>query len=107
MTRETNFGPLTSNTSSPVYPTAFPNATLDGALRGTRLATMDPRTGGDIYLYYQTTDGSLRYISQSPARIWQGSMNLRITNAKLGTPLCTTYTSANGSVIVSSDGPRM
>ncbi|KAL8721790.1 MAG: hypothetical protein Q9225_001590 [Loekoesia sp. 1 TL-2023] len=106
VTRETTFGPSTSNTSSTVYPTAVPNATLSGALKGTRLATMDPRTGGDIYLYYQATDGGLHYISQSPARIWQGSMNLRITNAKLGTPLCTTYTSTNGSVVVSSDGPR-
>ena len=63
---------------------------------------MDPRTGGDIYLYYQYGDGSLRYISQSPERIWQGSTNLQVTNARFGTPLAAVSTSSNGSVFVSS-----
>ena len=47
-----------------------PTAVPTGVLNGSRLTTMDPRTGGDIYIYYQYGDGSLRYISQSPERIW-------------------------------------
>ena len=78
-----------------------PTPVPTGVLNGSRLATMDPLTGGDIYLYYQYGDGSLRYISQSPERIWQGSTNLQVTNAKLGTPLAAVSTSTNGSVFVS------
>jgi len=82
-------------------PTAVPTGNPAGVLNGTRLTTMDPRTGGDIYLYYQYGDGGLRYISQSPARIWQGSTDLQVTNAMLGTPLATASTSTNGSTFVS------
>ena len=86
----------TSNGAASV-PTPVPT----GVLNGSRLTTMDPRTGGDIHLYYQYGDGSLRYISQSPQRIWQGSTNLQVTNTKLGTPLAAVSTSTDGSVFVS------
>ncbi|KAI4282459.1 MAG: hypothetical protein L6R38_002925 [Xanthoria sp. 2 TBL-2021] len=75
------------------------NERLGGVLRGTRLTTLEPRTGGDINLFYQTNDGSLHYISQSQERIWQGSTNLNISDAKLRTPLCSTYSNfKDGSV---------
>ena len=60
---------------------------------------MDPRTGGDIYLFYQYGDGGLSYISQSPQRIWQGSINLEVTDALPGSPLASISTSTNGSVL--------
>ncbi|KAL8702185.1 MAG: hypothetical protein Q9201_004540 [Fulgogasparrea decipioides] len=69
----------------------------DSVLKGTRLVTMDPRTGGDIYLYYQEDDGGLHYISQSPQRIWQGSAKLNVPDARLGTPLGSISTVTNGS----------
>lgn len=62
---------------------------------------MDPRTGGDICLFYQWGDGGLRYISQSPQNIWQGSTDLHVTDAKLGTPLASASTGSNGSTYVS------
>ncbi|PGH36189.1 hypothetical protein GX50_01045 [[Emmonsia] crescens] len=69
----------------------------DGVLKGTRLASMDPRTGGDIFVYYQNGDGSLRYISMSPTRVWQGSRILPVDDAMMGTPLAATHTVSNGS----------
>ncbi|KAL8636413.1 MAG: hypothetical protein Q9228_006187 [Teloschistes exilis] len=48
---------------------------------------MDARTDGDIFLYYQWDNGGLRYISQSPGRVWQGSTDLDVPDAKLRTPL--------------------
>jgi len=84
-----------------VSPTAVPTGNPAGVLNGTRLTTMDPRTGGDIHLYYQYGDRSLRYISQSPKRIWQGSTDLQVTDAMLGSPLATVSTSTKGSVLVS------
>ncbi|KAL8871761.1 MAG: hypothetical protein Q9174_002470 [Haloplaca sp. 1 TL-2023] len=71
-----------------------------GVLRGSRLATMDPLTGGDIYLFYQWSDGGLRYISQSPRRVWQGSTNLDVPDAKLGTPLAALTTESDESTFV-------
>lgn len=83
------------------------NERLGRVLRGTRLTTLEPRTGGDINLFSQTNDGSLRYISQSQERIWQGSTDLNISDAKLTTPLCSTYSNfKDGSVYVSSDEPK-
>ncbi|KAI4275982.1 MAG: hypothetical protein LQ337_002803 [Flavoplaca oasis] len=58
---------------------------------------MDPGTGGDIYLFYQWYDGGLRYISQSPLRVWQGSTHLDVPDAKLGTPLAAISTKSDGS----------
>ena len=63
---------------------------------------MDPRTGGDIYLFYQWNDNGLRYISQSPKRVWQGSTDLHVTDAKPGTPLTSVSTISNGSTLVSN-----
>ena len=83
--------------------TTVANASPTGVLPGTRLATMDPRTGGGIFLYYQVTSGGLQYISMSPRRIWQGSMDLQITDALLGTSLATTSTSINGLIYVSNE----
>ncbi|KAK2792900.1 hypothetical protein FQN52_002578 [Onygenales sp. PD_12] len=57
---------------------------------------MDARTGGDIFMYYQYADGSLRYISMSPDGVWQGSRTLPVDDAKLGTPLTATYYVKNG-----------
>ncbi|KAL8734494.1 MAG: hypothetical protein Q9166_001394 [cf. Caloplaca sp. 2 TL-2023] len=66
---------------------------------------MEPRTTsteGDMALFYQMTDGRLYYISRSQARIWQGTSDLNISDAKLGTPLCSTYSNyKDGSVYVS------
>ena len=62
---------------------------------------MDPRTGGDICLFYQWDDGSLRYTSQSSQHIWQGSTDLDVIDAKLGTPLASVSTGSNGSTYVS------
>ena len=78
-----------------------PTPVNTGVLNGSRMTTMDPHTGGDIYLYYQCGDGSLHYISQSPEFIWQGITNLQVTNARMGTPLAAVSTSTNGSVFVS------
>ena len=89
----------THSLSSGAAPALTPVPT--GVLNGSRLAMMDPLTGDDIYLYYQYGDGSLRYISQSLERIWQGSTNLQVTDAKRGTPLAAVSTLTNGSVIVS------
>ena len=61
---------------------------------------MDPGTGGDIYLFYQWYDGGLRYISQSPLRVWQGSTHLDVPDAKLGTPLAAISTKSDGSIFV-------
>ncbi|KAL8952566.1 MAG: hypothetical protein Q9222_001520 [Ikaeria aurantiellina] len=91
----------TPQKDSLIKPTAVTNKTSIGALNGTRLATMDPRTGGGIWLFYQLADGKLQYISQSPTRIWQGIIDMKITDAKLGTPLCATYLHTNASVFVS------
>ncbi|KAI4236040.1 MAG: hypothetical protein L6R40_006286 [Gallowayella cf. fulva] len=89
---------------APSSPVSSTNAASEGVLRGTRLTTMEPRTGGDIDLFYQNADGSLHYISQSQARIWQGSFDLNVSDAKLGTPLCSTYSNwGDGSVYVSPD----
>lgn len=74
--------------------------TSNGVLRGTRLTTMDAHTGGDIYLYYQYEDGGLHYIPLSSARIWQGSTDLRVTDAMLGTPLAATSTRFKGAITV-------
>ena len=49
---------------------------------------------GDIFLYYQSGDGGLHYISQSGQRNWQGSRPLPVKDAKLGTPLASTKTKA-------------
>ncbi|KAI4254238.1 MAG: hypothetical protein L6R42_007280 [Xanthoria sp. 1 TBL-2021] len=77
------------------------NERLGGVLRGTRLTTLEPPTGGDINLFHQTNDGSLHYISQSQERIWQGSTDLNISDAKLRTPLGSTYSNfKDGSVHV-------
>jgi hypothetical protein len=62
---------------------------------------MNPQTGGDIYLFYQRDDGGLRYVSESPEHIWQGSSELHVTDAKLGTPLTSISTESNGSTYVS------
>ncbi|KAL8801369.1 MAG: hypothetical protein Q9200_006962 [Gallowayella weberi] len=67
------------------------NANSGGVLKGTRLTTLELRTGGDLHLFYQNADGTLHYISQSKARIWQGSFDLNVSDAKIGTPLCSTY----------------
>lgn len=67
--------PISSSTPGPSSPpqsdTASPpnNNTLGNALRGTRLAVMDPSTGGDLYLFYQSPDGRLYYIPQSLAHV--------------------------------------
>ncbi|KAL8695770.1 MAG: hypothetical protein Q9224_003174 [Gallowayella concinna] len=74
--------------SSPVSST---NADSGGVLKGTRLTTLETRTGGDLDLFYQNADGALHYISQSKERIWQGSFDLNVSDAKIGTPLCSTY----------------
>ncbi|KAI4199089.1 MAG: hypothetical protein LQ350_004844 [Teloschistes chrysophthalmus] len=59
---------------------------------------MEPKTGGDIFLFYQWDDGGLRYISQSPGRVWQGSTDLNVPDAKLRTPLASVSTgSSKGS----------
>ncbi|OJD11048.1 hypothetical protein ACJ73_09624 [Blastomyces percursus] len=68
----------------------------DGVLMGTRLAAMDPRSGGDVFLYYQNGDASLRYITLSPTRVWQGSRTLPLDDAMLYTPIASTYTDSNG-----------
>ncbi|KAK2805873.1 hypothetical protein FQN51_008647 [Onygenales sp. PD_10] len=90
--------------NDPDSPSATPSSstlssvpTEDGILQGTRLSSMDPRTGGDIFVYYQYGDGSLRYISMSPNRVWQGSRTLPVDNAMIGTPLTATFTITNGS----------
>lgn len=63
---------------------------------------MEPKTGGDIFLFYQWDDGGLRYISQSPGRVWQGSTDLNVPDAKLRTPLASVSTgSSKGSATVS------
>ncbi|KAL6719480.1 hypothetical protein ACLMJK_003720 [Lecanora helva] len=75
------------------------NNETQGVLHGTNLAVMDPFTGGDIYLFYQWSDGSIRYIDQSPERVWQGSTYLDVADAKLGTPLTSVSTnSSNGTL---------
>ncbi|KAK2798538.1 hypothetical protein FQN50_008806 [Emmonsiellopsis sp. PD_5] len=86
-----------SPSATPSSPTSTSLPTEDGILKGTRLSTMDPRTGGDIFVYYQYGDGSLRYISMSPTRVWQGSRSLPVDDAMIGTPLTATFTITNGS----------
>lgn len=76
------------------------NTTVENALRGTRLAVMDPAIGGDLYLYYQTFDGRLHITSQSVAHVWQGTIEMNIEDAKLGTPLCAGASYANDSILV-------
>ncbi|PGH00631.1 hypothetical protein AJ79_08147 [Helicocarpus griseus UAMH5409] len=88
--------PATSSSSSPLPP-APSTPSKDGVFKGTRLAAMDPRSGGDIFLYYQYGDGSLRYISLSASRDWQGSRSLPAKDSMAGTPLATTHTVSNGS----------
>lgn len=61
---------------------------------------MDPWTGGDIYLFYQWDDRSLHYIAQNAERVWQGSTDLHVTNAKLGTPLASVGTFYNDCVSI-------
>ena len=84
-----------------IKPSPVTAAAQGEVLKGTRLTTMDPRTGGDIYLFYQWDDGGIRYISQNVSRIWQGNINLEITDAKKGSPLASVSTGANGSTFVS------
>ncbi|KAK2732405.1 hypothetical protein FQN55_004129 [Onygenales sp. PD_40] len=79
-------------------PSASPPASADAVLKGTRLSSMDPRTGTDIFLFYQYGDGSIQYMPLTSSRAWQGSKTLPVENAMIGTPLTTTYTSVNGKV---------
>lgn len=62
---------------------------------------MDTRTNGEIYLFYQWDDGGLRYIAQSSQHTWEGSSELHVTDAKLGTPLASVSTESNGSAYIS------
>ena len=89
-----------SPANAAIDPTQPTSESPGGVLRGSRLSTMDPYTGGDIYLFYQWSDGGLRYISQSPLRVWQGSTHLDVPDAKLGTPLATISTKSDGSTFV-------
>ena len=93
--------PATSTHATSSGAASAPKPVNTGVLNGSRMTIMDPRTGGDMYLYYQYGDGSLHYISQSPEHIWQGVTNLQVTNARMGTPLAAISTLTNGSVIVS------
>lgn len=86
--------PTTANASA--SPTASPD---DPVLKGTRLATMGSRMG-DIFLYYQSGDGGLHFISMSSSRRWQGSRDLGVTDAKLGTPFASTSATINGTILV-------
>ncbi|KLJ06976.1 hypothetical protein EMPG_17533 [Blastomyces silverae] len=70
----------------------------DSVLRGTRLASMDAQNGGDVFLYYQNGDASLRYITLSEGRVWQGSTTLPLDDAMLHTPIESTQTDSNGTV---------
>ena len=56
--------PSTSNASASA--TANPD---DPVLKGTRLATMESRSG-DTFLYYQSGDGGLHFISMSDMKVW-------------------------------------
>ena len=85
-----------------LVPSAVPTSGFQGALRGTRLTAMDQDTGGNICLFYQYADGSLRYQFQNLARVWQGSTDLQVKDAMQGTPLAAVSTWNNGSVIVSA-----
>ena len=100
------------SSSAPASPSSLPlNTTINPspvttktsgrAQKGIRLVTIDPRTGGDIYLFYQWNNNGLRYISQSPKGVWQGSTDLHVTDAKPGTPLESVSTISNGSTLVS------
>jgi len=96
-------GSMTSDLpmNTPIAPSSVNPKASGSVLQGTRLATMDPRTGGDIYLFYQWEDSGLRYISQSPRRVWQGSTDLHVTDARAGTPLTSVSTGYNESTAVS------
>ena len=98
---------MSSNVSSsdiPINATSSPSpvsSNISGnVLEGTRLVTMGPKTGGDIFLFYQWNDSSLRYIDQSPQRVWQGSIDLHVTDTRLGTPLAAVATTSNDSATV-------
>ncbi|KAL8956152.1 MAG: hypothetical protein Q9193_006242 [Seirophora villosa] len=93
----TTLGSTVTATAS--EPTATPNGSSRSALRGTRLAKLNSQTNDETFLFYQRSDGSLHYSSLNSARVWQGSMDVNIQNAKLGTPLCAIDTTTNGSVL--------
>lgn len=59
---------------------------------------------GDIFIFFQTGDGKLRYskMDLSPRKSWQGTYELPpVTDTKLGTPLACARTGRDESEIVS------
>ena len=87
---------VTTTSGPTLSPTANPD---DPILKGTRLETMGSRKG-DVLLYYQSGDGGLHFISMDETRAWQGSRDLEVTDAKLGTPLASTSADVNGTIFV-------
>ena len=98
-----NSGSGSEDAEEPIS-TPGPGSSSDAVLKGTKLATMGVGVQGDIFLYYHSGDGGLRYISESGQKNWQGPRNLPVKDAKLGTPLASTRTkdSSGGTETVRS-----
>ena len=89
----------TTTLSSILSPTANPD---DPILKGTRLTTMDSRSG-DVILYYQSGDGGLHFIPMDKkTKAWEEPRDLGVTDAKLGTPLASAGATLNGTIFVRS-----
>ncbi|KAL2368760.1 hypothetical protein BDBG_08166 [Blastomyces gilchristii SLH14081] len=68
----------------------------DGVLKGTRLAAMDPRSGGDIFLYHQNWQCQPALYHFEPRTRVAGTLPL--DDAMLHTPIASTYTDSNGII---------
>ncbi|MCJ1444382.1 MAG: hypothetical protein MMC23_004884 [Stictis urceolatum] len=77
-------------TDAAIPATTVPALAPTDATEGTRLSTMNPKTG-DVFLFYQVASGGIHYIALSENRVWQGANNVDVTNARNQTPLATTY----------------